>query len=249
MKKLDLRSYHTVIPYITEDPCGMIYPLSVVQMYQHGDIYTDGHSVLIWHQCGFAYIFGHPDHSFFDEIHDIMCADDLPRRFILFTADPDTERYFHGKQGIVTGQRYGYRYPSDISASSFPLPDGYEIHEIDRDCIDRMQGRITPYFSWREPSEFLVKGKGFYVTYEDIPAAWAFSAAVTDDEIDIGIETHTDHRHKGLALAAASHMIRYCMDMHKRPVWACDAANGASQALAEKLGFVRTGTYTTIRRC
>ena len=78
--------------------------------------------------------------------------------------------------------------------------------------------------------------------------SWAFSAAVSKDELDIGIETVSNFRHMGLGLAAAEKMIGFCFEQHKRPVWSCDANNIASQKIAEKLGFVKHSEYVTIRR-
>ena len=80
----------------------------------------------------------------------------------------------------------------------------------------------------------------------DTPAAWAFSAAVSDDEIDIGVETLERFRGKGLAAAAASEMIRFSLAAGKKPVWACHAGNIASRKTAEKIGLVKTGECLTI---
>ena len=43
-------------------------------------------------------------------------------------------------------------------------------------------------------------------------------------------------------------MIQYCFEQRKRPIWSCDANNTASQKIAEKLGFVKSSEYITIRR-
>ena len=91
-------------------------------------------------------------------------------------------------------------------------------------------------------------GFGFCVLHNGIPASWAFSAAVSDDEVDIGVETAPDYRHMGLASIAANQMIRCCFEEHKRPVWSCDEGNSASRKLAEKLGFVLVSEFTTIKK-
>ena len=84
--------------------------------------------------------------------------------------------------------------------------------------------------------------------YKEKAVSWAFSAAVSSNELDIGIETVLDHRHMGLGFAVAEKMIQYCFEQRKRPIWSCDANNTASQKIAEKLGFVKSSEYITIRR-
>ena len=83
--------------------------------------------------------------------------------------------------------------------------------------------------------------------HEGKAAAWAFSAAVSSREIDIGIETMPEHRNLGLAKLAAGRMIGYSLSQNKRPVWACDAKNAASYNLALRSGFEKTAECVTIR--
>ena len=49
------------------------------------------------------------------------------------------------------------------------------------------------------------------------------------------MDTREDHRRKGLALCCAAQLILSCLEKGKYPSW--DAANRASVALAEKLGY------------
>jgi RimJ/RimL family protein N-acetyltransferase len=51
----------------------------------------------------------------------------------------------------------------------------------------------------------------------------------------------------GLGAAVSEKMIQYCFEQSKRPIWQCDVNNTASQKLAEKLGFVKSSEYITIR--
>lgn len=71
-------------------------------------------------------------------------------------------------------------------------------------------------------------------------AAWAFTAAISSDEIDIGVETRSDYQYSGLGTIVAEKMIQYCLQQHKRPVWACHSNNMASQKLANKISFLST---------
>ena len=82
----------------------------------------------------------------------------------------------------------------------------------------------------------------------DTPAAWAFSAAVSGEEIDIGVETAESYRRMGLASAAARGMLRYVLGVGKRAVWACHAGNAGSRRVAEGLGFTLTAECFTVRK-
>lgn len=95
MKRIDMACYRELVPYITKDPCGTVYPLSIAEMKQYGDVFTDGDSFLLWHFSGFAFICGACGEDFLEQIYrDLLTADGLPRRFVLFTSDERAERYF-----------------------------------------------------------------------------------------------------------------------------------------------------------
>ncbi|MGL5086426.1 MAG: GNAT family N-acetyltransferase, partial [Clostridium sp.] len=59
----------------------------------------------------------------------------------------------------------------------------------------------------------------------------------------IEIDTHPEHRRKGLATVAASALILDCIKRGKYPSW--DAANLESVDLAKKLGYVFKEAYDT----
>ena len=63
----------------------------------------------------------------------------------------------------------------------------------------------------------------------------ASSYSVYDGGIEIEIDTREDCRRRGLAAACAARLILACLDRGWYPNW--DAANPASAALAEKLGY------------
>lgn len=250
MERLNQTSYQSIIQQIEKTPCGTVYPLSIAEMNQHGDIYKKGDSVLLWHYCGFAFLYGVCDDFFLEEICNMFLSScsNLSRRFILFSANPRVIEFFQNKHDLVYGKRYNYEYPLDHHVIGSVLRSDYQICPFNKDLFDHIPGRITPRFSWNDASEFLNHGMGYCVLYKEKAVSWAFTAAVSRNELDIGIETVLDFRNKGLGLAAAEKMIQFCYEQHKRPVWSCDVNNIASQKTAEKLGFVKCSEYTTIRR-
>lgn len=250
MEKLDKSEYHGAARYITDSAHGGIYPLSIAEMIQPGDIYTDAGSVLFWHYCGFAHIYGECSEASLDRVYEQFLSENAvtSRRFILFTPDERITRHFSGNPGILTEKRLFFEYSAPQNARLSALPDGYEICEISKENICKINGRITPYFSWDSSDKFLEQGKGYCVIKDGSPAAWAFSAAISGEEIDIGVETLPEYRGHGLASASATAMINYIIAIGKRPVWACHSGNEASKRLALKLGFVQATQCSTIKR-
>ena len=246
-EKLSPEKYADVVKYIDREVCGAVYPLSVALGIQPGDIFAGPRSALIWHRCGFAHVFGECEREFLEEIYGMFFRRETERRFVLFATDGRVKRLFLEKGGVAVELRYFFEYPEDRSPDVPALPAGYCLSETDERLFERIEGGITPLFSWEGRDVFLEKGKCFCVTDGELPAAWAFSAAVSDSEIDIGVETRSEYRRRGLAAAAAAEMIGYTRRQGKRPVWACHAGNAASQKLAERLGFVKVSECEILR--
>lgn len=249
MKKLTPEQCDSLMKSVSRHPCGSVYPLSVLENRQFGEAFGDGESALLWHYCGFTYLFGRCDEAFLERVYsEFLIAEGLSRRFVLFVQEGSAEQFFKSKQGLSFGIRYGFEYASSPAELPTAMPDGCQLQSLDDKLFDTLDGRVTPRFSWRDKEQFEQGGAGFCVVCDGIPASWAFSAAVSSDEVDIGVETTEHYRHKSLAALAAEQMIEYTLLQGKRPVWACDSGNTASRKLAEKLGFSVTAQYITIRK-
>ena len=220
---------------------GEIYPKSIEQGYQKGDTIKIGSCDLIRHYCGFGFLYGIPTEQ---ELEETLTKVQDTNRTILFTNDKDIIDYYR-KKDIRTGTRLFFEYKhKEIQVPN--LPDGFKLQPIDKTNIDRIEGRIKPDFSWDNNEDFLSKGIGLLISKDDEPAAWAFSAAVSDTEIDIGVETNEKYRGKGLSTLVASAMADAVLKQGKTPVWACDSNNIASQKVALKAGFKKIGECTTV---
>lgn len=242
MKKIQLSEFSDLNSLAGAAGYGSIYAQSVVQGFQQGDVYRLGEGAVVHHLCGFALLCGAVEQAQLEELYTALHGG---RRCVLFCQSGDVSGYFERAQGIKAERRLFYEFKKG-AANEWDLPEEFEIKEIDAGSISRLDGRITPSFSWESSERFLAKGKGFCVMHGQVPAAWAFSAAVSDDEIDIGVETLESYRGKGLAAAAANEMIRYALAVGKKPVWACHAGNVGSQKVAEKLGFEKVGECFTV---
>lgn len=220
---------------------GEIYPLSVRQGYQKGDILKTGSCELIRHYCGFGFLYGTPGEDEFEELY--AKVQDTYRTILL--TDDNYIVDFYKEKGIPTGTRSFFEYRRrEVQVPG--IPEGFELHPMDEDILESIEGRIKPDFSWDDSKEFLSKGTGFVITKDNEPAAWAFSAAVSDTEIDIGVETSEKYRGKGLSTTVAAVMTEHILKLGKKPVWACDIRNIASSRVALKTGFEKIGECTTI---
>jgi GNAT superfamily N-acetyltransferase len=230
-----------------------VYPSSIVEGVQDGDIIpnnTDNvKAVLFWHYSGFAYLSGDVSEAFLQKIYEDYYQTKSERRFILITDDENVVKYFEGKNGVEFDRRVEYRF-DNLQQSE--LKCDYRIERINENNYDKIQGRIIPSFSWSSKEQFLEKGFGYVALDGDEVIAIAFSAAVSSEEIDIGVETDEHYRHKGLAKALADKMCREVLSVGKKPVWAHAVSNEGSKNTALSVGFVeeRVNTlfWSTLRR-
>lgn len=245
MLKVNKEQYAEFIELAKANTCNTVYPMSVAEGFQEGDIYTDSAEhpafALFWHVSGFAYLTGMPAEEDLNDIYDLMTnkARTNPRRFVLELKDEEVADYFKKKTDVEEHPRYRFRLQEKgvNGGVQVPLPEGYELKEVDAELLSKISGRIVPSAFWRSGEEFLEKGKGYCIVYGKEVAAVAFSAAVSSRQVDIGIETAEAHRRKGLAAIAAKKMVSYVKSIHKEPVWDCDAKNTGSRRTAEKVGF------------
>ena len=238
------------IYYAKRCTCNRVYPLSVAQGFQSGDVVcdseTDTKAVMFWHYSGFAYISGEPDGEFLQTVLRDYILRERERRFVLITDDAEVIGFFSGMEGIAFDKRAEYRYDGDLSGPADPC--GFGIGRITAENIGSIRGRITPAFSWPDEELFLKNGFGYVATDGDKIAAAAFSAAVSSDEVDIGVETAEEYRRRGLAKTLTSIMCRDIVSMGKRPVWAHSVSNIGSMRTALCCGFTQDRVNTVIRK-
>ena len=226
-----------------------VYPLSIAQGFQDGNIFIDANkgvrAVLFWHYAGFAYLSGEITEALLDRIYRNYLLAERNRRFVLITGDTAAVRFFADKPGITIERRVEYRYdkapPETIGTC------GYRIEAISDANLQKIRGRIIPSFAWSSEKQFLKNGFGYVAMDGDTVAAVAFSASVSTEEVDIGVETAEPYRRKGLAKALVDRMCRDIVSMGKKPVWAHAASNTGSMQTALSAGFSVDRINTVIK--
>ena len=242
MRKIGIQQYADYIARAGEVTTDNAYPLSVAMGLQTGDIYEsdDSEAVLFWHYCGFAYISGNPSDEFLNEVHDLM--ESGSRRLLLITNDDRVITYMNA-HGCKIGHRieYSYEGAGPVSINT----DRFRIVPIDEHNITKIKGRIVPSFSWESDGQFLKNGFGFVAMEGSNICAVAFSSAVSDKEVDIGVETYEEYRKNGLAAALAQSMCAEITKSGRKPVWAHAEGNIGSGCTALKCGFREERRATT----
>lgn len=132
-----------------------------------------------------------------------------------------------------------------LSEWSRNVPEGYTLKMMDGDDYDRCAASDWAYdnianFASRE--QFCLEATGVCCLYGDELVCAATPYCLWDKGIEIEIDTHPDHRRKGLARACAARLIIECLKRDLYPSW--DAANEMSLALAVSLGYVADQPYT-----
>jgi RimJ/RimL family protein N-acetyltransferase len=98
----------------------------------------------------------------------------------------------------------------------------------------------------RDEFDFLDKSFGYCTIYDNEITSWCMSEYNTDQRFEIGIETHQDHRRKGLALQIARACINFGAEKGYTKVgWHCWKTNLPSNKLASSLGFKYVLEYPT----
>ena len=256
MKKVSEDDHKDFISWAKANTANRVYPCSIAEGFQSGDIYVnDGdepEAALFWHYCGFGYISGKASEEFLSEVYEEMTSG-LERRLVLITADDDVIAYFRDKD-VLMDSRAEYAYlpkgepGAAVESGNADVAADFQIEQIDAGNISKIGGRIIPSFSWESPEQFLKEGFGYVVLDRGRVCAVAFSAAVSSDEIDIGVETVEDHRRMGLAAMLADRMCRHITGLGKKPVWAHSISNKGSMNTALKCGFVQDRINTVIKK-
>ncbi len=107
MIKVPKSKYSEYVNLAESNTCNTVYPLSIAEGYQSGDVYTDSLThptcALFWHYCGFAYLSGKLSAGFYQDTIELMQDEKRknPRRFVLSIDDEEQEAYFSASDNLM----------------------------------------------------------------------------------------------------------------------------------------------------
>ncbi len=122
----------------------------------------------------------------------------------------------------------------------------YSVLRVNSDIIKNLNSGVydNPEFlkkrileSWNSYEEFLDSSLAFIAIKEKTIVGVILGTAVFDKVVAIDIETHADHRKKGIAMTLTQYFINECIQRKLIPQWNCVDSNIASRKTAESLGF------------
>jgi len=123
----------------------------------------------------------------------------------------------------------------------------YAIVHTSHELYGEMKGSVVPQYFWDSADDFCRYGVGFTLLVKEKPVSTAYSAYISGNQLEMGIETMEAFRGKGFALHTCSSLIDYCLENNYEPVWSCRMENAGSFKLAHKLGFEPTVTLPYYR--
>lgn len=134
-----------------------------------------------------------------------------------------------------------------LEAMAENVPAGYEVRLFDENLYRQAVSAdwslsLAIQFDRYEMFQRLGIGAAAIHTASGKLAAGAASYSRYEKGIEIEIDTHPDHRLKGLARCCGARLILECLDRGLYPSW--DAQNPESLHLAESFGYKLAGTYT-----
>lgn len=130
------------------------------------------------------------------------------------------------------------------------------VSSLDKDCDLRLIDEPLYHMCASEPwssdlvaqfkdyEEYRRLGLGAVILKDNRIVSGASSYSRYRDGIEIEIDTREEYRRRGLACICGARLILECLDRKLYPSW--DAHTRASVALAEKLGYHYSHTYTAV---
>ena len=129
------------------------------------------------------------------------------------------------------------------------LPEGFQLKLVDADLLttdlkhlDTLKEEMTS----ERPSveDFLAQSFGLYAVHENELAGWCLSEYNTDGRCEVGIETTSDYRQRGIGTALTLAFLEHAFSHGINEVgWHCFKRNEASAKTALKAGFDKVCDY------
>jgi len=170
---------------------------------------------------------------------------------IYYPKDPKKTGIGESIQNITPYPNLRNYYVLDLGEKGYPVkvPEGYRIEQITESLLeegyqntDLVKNEMRS--ERKSVQDFLEKSFGFCAISGDEIAAWCMSEYNADNRFEIGIETHKDHRRRGLSLQTARACINHGVaNGYTQVGWHCWVKNEPSNMLAKRLGFKQMHNY------
>jgi GNAT superfamily N-acetyltransferase len=134
--------------------------------------------------------------------------------------------------------------PAHLDALVAASPDRERLQPLDAARVAALAGRPDGWLDldgFMSPADFAARGFGYAVIDGEAVLGAAWTSLAWSRGIEVSVFVEPRHRRHGVATVVAAALVRDSLARGLRPSW--DAANPESCRLAERLGYVHTGTY------
>jgi GNAT superfamily N-acetyltransferase len=116
-------------------------------------------------------------------------------------------------------------------------PVSCEILPIDIEAFKSCEWRDWLLRVFGSAERYIAESAGFGLFEDGILRSEAHAFFWGRGLVEIGVVTHSDFRGRGYASVAAAHLVAECERRGYTTYWGCDRSNGASAAVAARLGY------------
>lgn len=263
MIQLKTENYYKVLEPLSELKINHLFARTVLEQKMDGEVFVDHEkqpsSFYIKHAYGMSLLFGSTDNEEFNsQLTSYFLNKDNTRKAAEWlqvfpaTWNEKLNLLLNGKivepsaaispeNQIIKWSRVNFKFqPLKYSSRQQEVPKGFRLKKTDPDLFNYISGSVVPSCFWRNKREFAQNAIGFSLIYNNKPVSTAFASFVHGQQLEIGIETSSEFRGKGLAQITCSALIDYCLVNNFEPIWSCRLENTGSFMLAQKLGFEPT---------
>lgn len=260
---IEKKDYHKLIEPLQKVAINKLFVRSVIEQHVSGKVYVDNlrqpGTFHVVHPYGMSLLFGDHTNTEFNEQfqnhalnrnknrnrHEWMQAypdswdavlTDLFKDHLIRSAH-NTEKKEDGIIELNTRVNFSFNHQKYAAFKQQNHNTDFTIIRTDKQTFEEMKGSVVPSAFWDSADDFIGKGVGFSLFYDNKLAATAYSAFIHDNQLELGIETLEAFRGKGLAQYVCAALIDYCILHNYEPVWSCRIENTGSFNLAQKLGF------------
>ncbi len=252
MIELSKDRYSVLLEYVMRIPFNMLMARSVIAGHVGGRVFADSFdepkSFYIVHPYGMTYLCGKSDTDSFNKgltAYFEGNSFERQREEWLQAYPRDWDIFMDklvGKNIAVRYNRINFKFDKERFYEGYLRVDKarFKIISTPADMLFEIKGSVVPKYYWDSPQQFVERAKAFSVIIDGEPVSTAFTSAIHDNQLEIGIETKKEYYGRGLAYLVCAKLIEYCLENGLEPVWSCRLENTASYSLSNKLGFYET---------
>lgn len=126
------------------------------------------------------------------------------------------------------------------------VPAECEVRQVDRALLERCEERDAQIAAFGSVEKAIEQGLGFCLIRGEEILCEAFAGTAVRGWVEVGVATRKPYEGHGFATLTSAHLIQACEARGDQTYWNCAAQNGASLAIARKLGYRNEKAYTLL---